>query len=57
MSGLPLYEVEFVASERRLDDRRKALCKAALPTGLKQNRRVIYGRRIDDTKMVYLRVI
>lgn len=55
MSVLPVYEVEFVPVERRLNDRRYAPMNAALPTSIKEDRRVIFGRRVVERKMAYLR--
>ena len=57
MSALPVYEVQFVPSERRLNDRRSAPLNAALPVDLKADRRIIFGRRNDECKMAYLKII
>lgn len=55
MPGLPVYEVQFVPVERRLDERRKAPMNAALPKAVTADRRVLFGRRGDEQKMVYLK--
>ncbi len=57
MSALPVYEVQFVPSERRLNDRRSASLNAALPVDLKADRRILFGRRNDERKMAYLKII
>jgi len=57
MSALPVYEVQFVPSERRLNDRRLAPLNAALPVDLKADRRILFGRRNEERKMVYLKII
>lgn len=57
MPALPVYEVQFVPSERRLMDRRGAPRNAPLPVNLTQDRRVLFGRRSDECKMVYLKFV
>ena len=48
MSTLPVYEVEFIPLERRLDDRRLARPDAPLPAGVSADRRKTPGRRPED---------
>lgn len=55
MSALPVYEVEFIPLERRLDDRRVAPRDAALPSGITADRRKASGRREEDRKVVPLK--
>ena len=50
MSALPVYEVEFIPMERRLDDRRVASRDAALPPGITADRRKTLGRRPEDRR-------
>jgi hypothetical protein len=51
MSALPVYDVEFIPLERRLDDRRIAPRNAALPPGIAVDRRVVVAwRRSEDRK-------
>lgn len=57
MSALPVYEVHFVLSERRLNDRRVALGNAALPRDLKQDRRIELSRRNDDRNRAVLKLV
>jgi hypothetical protein len=57
MSALPVYEVEFIPLERRLDERRVAPPNAALPPGIVEDRRKQPGRRPEDRKTVPLKVI
>lgn len=57
MSALPVYEVNFVLSERRLNDRRIAPSNAALPEGLKQDRRIVSSRRADDRYRAVLKPV
>lgn len=57
MSVLPVYEVQFVPLERRLNDRRVAPRNAALPEGVWTDRRVVFSRRSDDRKMRYLKPV
>ena len=59
MSALPVYQVEFIPLERRLDDRRIALCNAALPFTLVADRRMApttVGRRTDDRQAMPLKL-
>jgi hypothetical protein len=46
MPALPVYHVEFIPLERRLNDRRVA----ALPPGFCADRRRPPGRRLEDCK-------
>lgn len=55
MPALPVYEVQFVPTERRLYDRRSAPMNAALPNHIRMDRRVVFGRRGDERKMAYLK--
>jgi hypothetical protein len=58
MAALPGYEVEFIPLERRLSDRRVAPYGAALPQGLKTDRRkVTSGRRKEDRKIAPLKSV
>lgn len=59
MSALPVYHVEFIPLERRLDDRRVAPRNAALPPEITADRRraSIAGRRTDDRKPAPLQVV
>jgi hypothetical protein len=58
MSALPGYEVEFIPLERRLSDRRLAPYWAALPQGLKTDRRkTTSGRREEDRKITPLKSV
>ena len=57
MSALPVYEVNFVLSERRLNDRRLAPSNAALPEGLNYDRRQMKGRRGDDRNGAVLKLV
>ena len=50
MRALPVYDVEFIPLERRLDDRRVAPCNAALPPGVTADRRKTPGRRPEDRR-------
>lgn len=54
MPALPVYEVQFVPSERRLYDRRNAPMNSSLPQDVKIDRRAIFGRRSEERKMAYL---
>jgi hypothetical protein len=51
MPALPVYHVEFIPLERRLDDRRVAPRNAALPPGVTTDRRRTTGRRQHDAAM------
>lgn len=51
MPTLPVYQVEFIPLERRLDDRRVAPRNAALPPGVTADRRRTAGRRAQDAAM------
>lgn len=55
MPALPVYEVQFVPMERRLNDRRIAPRNSALPQGIITDRRTIFGRRAEEHKMAYLK--
>ena len=57
MSALPVYDVEFIPLERRLDDRRVAPRNAALPSGITLDRRKISSRRTEDRKTATLQVV
>lgn len=57
MSALPVYEVSFVLSERRLNDRRLAPSNAAVPEDLKHDRRDTKGRRNDDRNRAVLKLV
>jgi hypothetical protein len=58
MAALPGYEVEFIPLERRLSDRRLAPCEAALPQGLKTDRRkMTSGRRKEDRRITPLKSV
>jgi len=57
MSALPVYHVEFIALERRLDDRRIAARNAALPPGIRADRRKAASRRTEDGRSAALRVV
>lgn len=50
MSSLPVYQVEFIPLERRLDDRRVAPRDAALPPGVTADRRTATSRREEERK-------
>lgn len=55
MPALPVYEVQFVPTERRLNDRRNTPMNSALPKDVKMDRRMIFGRRSEERKMAYLK--
>ena len=57
MSALPVYHVEFIPLERRLDDRRIAPRNAALPPEITADRRKIVSRRTEDRKTATLQVV
>ena len=57
MSALPVYEVNFVLSERRLNDRRFGSSSTVLPKAVKNDRRNILSRRNEDRKVVYLKPV
>ena len=57
MSALPVYHVEFIPLERRLDDRRAAPRNAALPPEITADRRKIVSRRTEDRKTATLQVV
>jgi len=57
MSALPVYHVEFIPLERRLDDRRIAPRNAALPPEVTADRRKISSRRTEDRKTATLQVV
>jgi hypothetical protein len=48
MPALPVYHVEFIPLERRLNDRRIAPRNAALPPQVTANRRKASFRRTED---------
>ncbi len=54
---LPVYEVEFIPLERRLQDRRIAPANAPLPIGLGEDRRKAGGRRMEDRSAVHLEFV
>ncbi len=55
MPALPVYEVQYVPTERRLNDRRTAPMNSAVPQGIQTDRRLIFGRRSEERKMAYLK--
>jgi hypothetical protein len=57
MSALPVYHVEFIPLERRLDDRRVTPRNAALPSEITADRRKISSRRMEDRKTATLQVV
>jgi hypothetical protein len=57
MSALPVYQVEFIPLERRLNDRRLAPRDAALPPGITADRRKTSGRRPQDRKSADLKAV
>lgn len=57
MSALPVYHVEFIPLERRLNDRRSAPRNAALPPGITADRRSPSGRRSEERRPVNLQVV
>jgi hypothetical protein len=57
MSALPVYQVEFIPLERRLDDRRIAPRDAALPPQVTADRRKAISRRTEDRKFANLKVV
>ena len=57
MSALPVYHVEFIPLERRLDDRRAAPRNAALPPEITADRRKNSSRRMEDRKPATLQVV
>ena len=57
MSALPIYQVEFIPLERRLDDRRVAPRNAALPREITADRRKASSRRTEDRRSANLQVI
>jgi hypothetical protein len=57
MSALPVYQVEFIPLERRLDDRRIAPRDAALPPKVTADRRKAISRRTEDRKFANLKVV
>lgn len=57
MSALPVYQVEFIPLERRLDDRRIAPRSAALPHEITADRRKAASRRSEDRKSATLQVV
>jgi len=57
MSALPVYQVEFIPLERRLDDRRIAPRDAALPPQVTADRRKAFSRRTEDRKFANLKVV
>jgi hypothetical protein len=50
MPAPPVYQVEFIPLERRLDDRRVAPRDAALPADITADRRMATTRRTEDHK-------
>ncbi len=57
MSALPVYQVEFIPLERRLDDRRVAPRNAALPCGITADRRKTISRRTADRRPANLQAV
>jgi len=57
MVALPVYEVEFIPLERRLDDRRVAPHDAALPPQIMVDRRRTPSRRSEDGKTATLKAV
>ena len=57
MSALPVYHVEFIPLERRLGDRRIAPRDTALPSDIRADRREVEGRRVEDRKTAFLKVV
>jgi len=57
MSALPVYQVEFIPLERRLDDRRVAPRNAALPREITADRRKASSRRTEDRRSANLQVV
>ena len=57
MSALPVYQVEFIPLERRLDDRRVAPRNAALPREITADRRKTSSRRTEDRRSANLNVL
>lgn len=57
MSALPVYDVEFIPLERRLNDRRTAPRDASLPPGITADRRRTLGRRPEDRKSATLKAV
>jgi hypothetical protein len=55
MPALPVYDVEFIPLERRLNDRRIAPRDATLPPGITADRRRTLGRRPEDRKSAALK--
>jgi len=54
---LPVYDVEFIPLERRLDDRRVAPHDAALPPEIMVDRRKMPSRRSEDGKTATLKAV
>jgi len=54
MSALPVYEVQFVPIERRMNDRRTVPTNS-LPKDVHGDRRIIFGRRSEERKLAYLK--
>ena len=57
MSALPVYQVEFIPLERRLDDRRIAPRNTALPHEITADRRKASSRRTEDRKSTTFKVV
>ena len=57
MSALPVYHVEFIPAERRLNDRRVAAQDAALPPSIAEDRRRTSGRRPQDDQSTDLEAV
>jgi hypothetical protein len=57
MSALPVYQVEFIPLERRLNDRRVAPRDTALPPGITADRRTTTRRHQQDHKSPDLKVV
>lgn len=50
MSALPVYQVDFIPVERRLNDRRVVLRNAQPGTTKLHTRRLTFARRSEDCK-------
>jgi len=57
MSALPVYQVEFIPLERRLDDRRIASQGSGLLRRVTADRREVSGRRGDDRLVAALKIV
>jgi len=57
MSALPVYQVEFIPLERRLDDRRIASQSSGLLRRVTADRREGSGQRGDDRLVAALKIV